>query len=209
MAKKKYYVVWKGRKIGIFDSWKDCKEQIDNYKGAQYKSFLSLEAAKKAIKGNYYDYSGKNNKIIKPSKEEIILFGEPINPSISVDAAHSSKTKIMEYQGVATKTKRKLFNFQFKTGTNNIGEFLALVHGLSFLKQKNSNLPIYSDSKIAMNWVKLKQCKTNLPINNENKPLFDIIKRAEKWLKENSYSNEILKWETKIWGEIPADFGRK
>ena len=33
--------------------------------------------------------------------------------------------------------------------------------------------------------------------------------RATKWLKENNYSATIKKWETKKWGEIPADFGRK
>jgi ribonuclease HI len=35
------------------------------------------------------------------------------------------------------------------------------------------------------------------------------MERAEKWLLSNEFSNEILKWETKAWGEIPADFGRK
>ena len=46
MAKYKYYVVWEGRARGIFDSWEECKEQVDNFKGAKYKSFDSLEAAR-------------------------------------------------------------------------------------------------------------------------------------------------------------------
>jgi hypothetical protein len=37
----------------------------------------------------------------------------------------------------------------------------------------------------------------------------EMIERAEKWLKENRYSNKIVKWETELWGEVPADFGRK
>ena len=116
----------------------------------------------------------------------------------------------MEYKGVDTKTKKQLFiQGPFEKATNNIGEFLALVHGLGFLKQNNSVLPIYSDSKIAMSWVKKGQCRTNLQITLENKRLFDLVKRAEKWLKENNYTTKILKWETKAWGEIPADFGRK
>ena len=98
----------------------------------------------------------------------------------------------------------------FKEGTNNIGEFLAIVHGLAFLKKKKAhNYPIYTDSKIAMSWVKKKQCRTNITFTKDNKELLDLIKRAEIWLKENSYTNPILKWETKAWGEIPADFGRK
>ena len=116
----------------------------------------------------------------------------------------------MEYRGVNTETKKQLFiQGPFEQGTNNIGEFLALVHGLGYLKQRNSDLPIYSDSKIAMSWVKKGQCRTNLQITSENKELFDFVKRAEKWLKENTYTTKILKWETKAWGEIPADFGRK
>ena len=70
-------------------------------------------------------------------------------------------------------------------------------------------MPIYSDSKIAIGWVKKGQCRTNIPITEKNKKLFDLVKRAENWLKENTYTTKILKWETKAWGEIPADFGRK
>ena len=117
----------------------------------------------------------------------------------------------MEYRGVLTHNKQQIFiKGPFKKGTNNIGEFLALVHGIALLKSKNKeDIPIYSDSKIAMNWVKQKKCKTNMHFDASNRDLLDLIKRAEKWLKENTYKNPILKWETKAWGEIPADFGRK
>ena len=94
-------------------------------------------------------------------------------------------------------------------GTNNIGEFLALVHGLALLKKMGNNMPIYSDSRNAMLWVKQKQCKTKLERNAVNAPIFDLIARAEAWLRNNQYDNRIIKWETEQWGEIPADFGRK
>jgi len=210
MAKKKFYVIWKGHKTGIFTSWNVCKKHITDFKGVQYKSFASKEMAETAFKGNYEDYIGRDTKKIQLSSEELKLIGKPVVPSLSVDAACSGNPGKMEYRGVDTKTKKQFFiQGPFDKGTNNIGEFLALVHGLSLLKQKNSTLPIYSDSKIAMSWVKKGQCRTNLQITLENKPLFDLIKRAEKWLKENNYSTQILKWETKAWGEIPADFGRK
>ena len=116
----------------------------------------------------------------------------------------------MEYRGVNTKTKKELFKQgPFPEGTNNIGEFLALVHGLAVLKDKNSDLIIYTDSKTAMSWVKKKTCNTKLQPNDKNKPVFDLVERALIWLKNNSYSTVIVKWETKAWGEIPADFGRK
>ena len=210
MAKKKFYVVWKGAKTGVFASWDICKKQIKDFKGAQYKSFSSKEDAEKAFKGKYEDYKGKDTSKVQLSKEELKKYGKPILNSISVDAACAGNPGKMEYRGVNTETKKQLFiQGPFEQGTNNIGEFLALVHGLGYLKQRNSDLPIYSDSKIAMSWVKKGQCRTNLQITSENKELFDFVKRAEKWLKENTYTTKILKWETKAWGEIPADFGRK
>ena len=130
--------------------------------------------------------------------------------SIAVDAASSGNPGKMEYQGVDTKTKKNLFKQgPFEEGTNNIGEFLALVHGLAFLKQQKSDRIIYSDSRIAMGWVRKKACKTKLKQSPRNKAIFDIIARAETWLKKNQYNTPIVKWETKAWGEIPADFGRK
>lgn len=210
MAKKKYYVIWQGHKTGIFTSWNVCKKHIKDFKGAQYKSFAVKEEAEKAFKGRYEDYVGKETKKIKLSPEELLKIGKPILKSISVDAACSGNPGKMEYRGVVTDSKKQLFiQGPFEKGTNNIGEFLALVHGLSFLKQKESSLPIYSDSKIAMKWVEMGQCRTNLQITSENKSLFDLVKRAESWLKNNTYTTTILKWETKAWGEIPADFGRK
>jgi ribonuclease HI len=210
MAKKKYYVIWQGHKTGVFTSWNVCKKHIKDFKGAQYKSFAVKEEAEKAFKGKYLDYVGKETKKLKLSSEELLKIGKPILKSISVDAACSGNPGKMEYRGVVTDSKRQLFiQGPFERGTNNIGEFLALVHGLSFLKLKKSNLPLYSDSKIAMKWVKVGQCRTNLQITSENKALFELIKRAEIWLKNNTYSTTILKWETKAWGEIPADFGRK
>ena len=123
-----------------------------------------------------------------------------------MDAACSGNPGNMEYRGVYPPTMQEIFRIgPLKKGTNNIGEFLALVHGLALLKQKGSSLPIYSDSRNAIGWVKKKKCKTLL----ENEPIFDMIERAEKWLKTNTYTTPILKWETSEWGEIPADFGRK
>jgi ribonuclease HI len=211
MSKKKFYVVWKGRKTGVFTSWNVCKRQIDGFEAAQYKSFANLEEAEIASKKSYDDYKGKNTKTVTLSSVEKEKFGKPILKSISVDAACAGNPGIMEYKGVFTHNKMQLFLMgPFQKGTNNIGEFLALVHGIALLKSKNKeDIPIYSDSKIAMSWVKQKRCKTNMHFDASNKDLLDLIKRAENWLKENSFKNPILKWETKAWGEIPADFGRK
>ena len=211
MSKKKFYVVWNGRKKGVFTSWNVCKKQIDGFENAQYKSFASLDAAEIASKGKYEDYKGKNTKKPTLSSSEKEKYGKPNLESISVDAACAGNPGKMEYRGVLTHNKQEIFRKgPYQKGTNNIGEFLALVHGIATLKSKNKeDIPIYSDSKIAMSWIRQKKCKTNLHFDTSNKDLLELIKRAENWLKNNSFKNPILKWQTKAWGEIPADFGRK
>lgn len=210
MAKGKYYTVWKGKQPGIYNNWKDCKKAIEGYKGAQYKSFLSLEEAKKAFDKSYDDYKGKSTTKKILTKEQLLKIGQPNYNSIAVDAASSGNPGIMEYRGVDTKTGKELFKQgPFKQGTNNIGEYLAIVHGLAFLKKQQSNRIIYTDSRTAISWVKKKKCNTKLEENSKNKEVFELIKRANAWLEANTYQTPIVKWETKAWGEIPADFGRK
>ncbi len=211
MAKKnKFYVVWKGKRPGIYENWGDCRAAISGSKGAQYMSFLTFEQAKKAYNSNYEAYKGKKKNNPHLSLEQRLKIGEPNFHSISVDAASSGNPGLMEYQGVDTKTKKPLFKQgPFKEGTNNIGEFLAIVHGLAYLKQHKTDRIIYTDSRTAMSWVRKKSCNTKLKETAKNKELFDLIRRAIVWLKANSYHTPIVKWETKAWGEIPADFGRK
>lgn len=208
---KKFYVVWEGYKTGVFDSWSECKLQTQNYKGAKYKSFKSRVLAEKAFKGRYSDYAGNNHKkVFKLSRLDQEQIGQPDYHSIAVDAASSGNPGVMEYRGVDTKTRAVLFHKgPFKKGTNNIGEFLALVHGLAYLKDQNSNCSIYTDSRTAISWAVKKRCNTKLAAIDENRELFRLIERAELWLKKNSFNTKIIKWETKVWGEIPADFGRK
>ncbi len=210
MSKNKFFVVWEGKEPGIYRSWDECKRQIHGYEGAIFKGFATEAEAREAMVSPAWDYIGKNAKVKKPSTLDISTYGVPNFESISVDAACSGNPGTMEYRGVYTKTGEEIFKQgPFKNGTNNIGEFLALVHGLAFLKQKNSNLPIYTDSKTALAWIKKKKANTLLVKNDANAVLFDLVLRAEKWLKENENSTTILKWETAAWGEIPADFGRK
>ena len=211
MGTKKYYVVWEGKETGVFSSWDTVKKLVQGYEGAKYKSFVSKVEADKAIKKNFSDYKGKSTKKIVLSADEKATYGIPIKNSLTVDAACSGNPGKMEYRGVLNHNKQEVFKMgPFKNGTNNIGEFLALVHGISLLKKKGLHtLPIYSDSRIAMSWVKKKVCRTNVTFDSSNSGLLALIHRAERWLKENSFNNPILKWETKAWGEIPADFGRK
>ena len=203
-------MVWYGHRTGIFPTWDDCKAAINGVKGAQYKSFLTFDEAKKAYNKEYADYRGKNTKKKILTQGELDKIGTPNLYTIAVDAASSGNPGKMEYRGVDTQTHNQLFHQgPFLQGTNNVGEFLALVHGIAYLKLQKSDRNIYSDSKIAIGWVKKKKCNTKLKRTTKNQNLFELINRAEAWLMNNSYNTTIIKWETKAWGEIPADFGRK
>ncbi len=207
--KKKYYVVWNGVKPGIYDSWTDCTLQINGFKGAQYKSFDTLEEAQEAYNSHPTDYIKENTpKASQPSLPRSYP-KEVIENSLAVDAACSGNPGPMEYKGVHTASEQELFHFGPIWGTNNIGEFLAIVHALALSKQNRWTLPIYSDSRNAILWVKNKKCNTKLERNAKTAQVYDLIERAEHWLKNNTYSTSIIKWDTEKWGEIPADFGRK
>lgn len=208
--KQKFYVVWKGRKSGIFESWADCTEQIHGFNGAVYKSFMTRQLAEEAFKSESDKFIGKDVFETELTEEQIKLLGDPIQESISVDGAWNTYTGLVEYQGVETSTGKVIFKVgPLEDGTNNIVEFLSLVHALAYCKQHQLTLPIYSDSRNAIGWVRNKEAKTNHQRSEKNQRLFELLDRALTWLNENDYPNKILKWETKAWGENPSDFGRK
>lgn len=208
--KPKYYVVWQGVEPGIYETWEECLLQTKGFAGAKYKSFESMQEAEAAFASSPYDYvKPKAEKTTPARRKDAPLPLEVLENSLAVDAACSGNPGQMEYRGVHVASRQQIFHFGPLYGTNNIGEFLAIVHGLALLKQKNIQMPIYSDSVNAIGWVKKKQCKTKLERNEKTEELFKLIERAEKWLAQNTYTTQILKWDTKKWGEIPADFGRK
>ena len=230
MAKQKYYVVWNGPSPGVYSSWEACQEAVNGVSGAKYKSFKSQAEAEDAFEMGEEEYSLVSSTSEASSTKETCSSNAPTAPSkpdrpaynpanlpadaireaIAVDAACSGNPGAMEYRGVYLANGREIFHFGPIHGTNNIGEFLAIVHGLAILKQKGlDSMPIYSDSVNAQLWVRKHQCKTTLVRNAKTEKLHQMIERAEGWLKSNTYRNPIIKWQTDKWGEIPADFGRK
>ena len=225
MAKRqKYYVVWQGRKPGIYTDWETCKEQVQGMVGAQYKSFDTMAEAEQAIRLPYSSIvktsaSSGAGKTSATSALYIDANGmtavrpgvecPPVLDALAVDAACSGNPGVMEYQGIYIPTRTRVFHYRAERGTNNIGEFLAIVHGLSYLKKHHLDQIIYTDSRTALGWVRQKECKSKLVEDASTAELWDYIHRAENWLRSNSYTTEIRKWDTDRWGEIPADFGRK
>ena len=220
MAKTKanFYVVWQGRETGVFESWAACEKQVKGV-AAKYKGFATREEAEKALAEGAEKHikprtaakkqEGNAISVKDLSPEEMQQHGVLL-PALAVDAACSGNPGKMEFRGVIADTGTEVFHRgPYVGGTNNIGEFLAIVLGLAYLKKHQLPWVLYSDSKTAIAWVREKKCKTQLEWNTSNQDLLLAVRAAEKWLVENSWTTKICKWETEKWGEIPADFGRK
>ncbi len=209
VKKQKYYVVWKGLKPGIYQRWEECKKQINGYPEARYKSFDNRELAELAFGDthvNYYQSVETTKGIEKPVQR----IPPEAMAAIAVDAACAGNPGKMEYRGMFVETRQEIFKSKvYPNGTNNIGEFLAIVHALAWLEQKKLQYPVYSDSKIAIQWVKAGKCRTKLVQSTVNQELFELIQRAENWLRNHRITVSVRKWDTENWGEIVADYQRK
>lgn len=229
MAKQKYYVVWSGIKPGVYPTWTECEAQVKGVKGARFKSFQTESEAHDAYERGAPASSLQEKKLsAQPSccirkkvaglenppdwRNDTVL---PLPPDVTanawaVDAACSGNPGPMEYRGVDLATGATVFHYGPVHGTNNIGEFLAIVHALALMKRENIRKVVYTDSRTALLWVKAWACRTRLRRDSRTEPLYQLIARAEAWLHNNQWDDTpILKWQTEKWGEIPADFGRK
>lgn len=190
MAEQKRYVVWEGKEQGIFASRDEVKSLVLGVKGAKYKAFPTPQLAQEALTAGREPYYQTQKK---PDLQTLPF----VKTSIAVDAACSSATGVMEYQGIDLVSGQQIFHAYFPQGTNNIGEFLAIVHGLSWLeKEKKTDYALYSDSKTAMSRVQQGKCKTSLAPQSAAEALFTVIKRAEKRLSEHQIKVPVLKWNT-------------
>ena len=211
MSKKKaaYYVVWQGKQPGIYTDWETCQTQVKGQQGAVYKGFATLTEAEKAFSSSPDEYITRKTTDNKKTPKQPSS-SSPILPALAVDAACSGNPGLMEFRGVIADTGTQVFHRgPFPKGTNNIGEFLAIVLGLAYLKTNNLPWALYSDSRTAIAWVKKGHANTNIEWTMDNQELFLMVRKAEQWLHDNTYTTPIYKWETEQWGEIPADFGRK
>ncbi len=215
MAKQKYYVVWEGKTPGIYGTWNECKAQVDGVANARYKSYESLQEAEAALKAGANKNWGKGKAAAKTgakaaAKSPGAGAGEIDYDSISVDVGTRGNPGPVEYKGVDTRTGEILFYVgPIENGTNNLGEFIAIVHGLAYLKQLGSTKTIYTDSRTALSWLKNRKIASTLVRSPSTAKIWEMADRALQWVNTNTYENKVVKWNTEEWGEIRADFGRK
>lgn len=211
--KRKYYVVWQGLSPGIYDSWEECQAQVEGFSGARYKAFPDIESATAAFRGSYEDQASLLIALAARAPKSINFtdFPEIRTEAWAVDGACSGVPGPMEYQCVEVGTGQQIFHLgPLEGGTNNIAEYLALVHALALLDQRGDHTrPIYSDSRTALAWLRNRHSKTTLTPTPANAKVFELLERANRWVATHQLRNPVLKWQTDEWGEIPADFHRK
>lgn len=206
--KPKFYVVLKGHKPGIYLTWSEAQAQTHQFSGPIFKSFESKAEADLAWKNQRFEPNHFKAKTTDTkSKESKGL--KPTGAYLVVDAACSGSPGPTEYQGFFFPNKVAIFHLSIGLANNNIGEFLAIVHAMAWMDKNGYNLPVFSDSKTAISWVRLKKVKSELPRNSKTEKAWELVDRALIWLTTHSLPGPIKKWETEVWGENPADFGRK
>ncbi|MCH5235491.1 MAG: ribonuclease H family protein [Muribaculaceae bacterium] len=214
----KYYVVFKGHNPGVYDNWEEVKEQTNGFPGAVFKGYSTSEEATEA----YRNLSGTEDRnelfriissAVPPKDESTSTLKD--NPEVdwdawAVDASCLGNPGKMEYRGVNLKTGEVLFQVgPFEDATNNIGEYLAIVHAMALMAKKGEWHNIYSDSRTAMSWVRKRKHNSKLQLTSKNAKVLELLARADFWLQNHRFPGVVRKWETERWGEIPADFGRK
>lgn len=215
MAKQKYYVVWAGRKPGIYKSWSECQAQVNHFLQAKFKSYETLKEAEAAYRAGWKKHwgLGKDPAASKEAGQRPAIqetWEEIDYDSISVDVGTRGNPGPVEYKGVDTRTGEVIFSHDpIIKGTNNLGEFLAIVHALDYLKKLGSKKTVYSDSLNAIKWIQQKSVSSTLVRDESTKEIWELVDCAIQWLQTNSYENKVLKWQTKKWGQIKADYGRK
>lgn len=214
--RRKFYVVWEGRSPGIYDSWEEAKIQIDGFPGARFKAFDDQTVATRAFRGSPDEQKAILRAIASHRDSGLATFNiddhpEVVRDSIAVDGACSRNPGPIEYRGVDVVTGAEIFHAgPFQGGTNNIAEYLGLIHALAFLHNTgNTHTVVYSDSRTAQSWVRRRGHASKIAPTPGNAKILQLLARADAWIQSHPHHATILKWDTDHWGEIPADFNRK
>lgn len=218
----KYYVVFKGHNPGVYDNWDEARQQTEGFPEAVCKSYPTSAEATEAYR-KFSDIADRNelfrlicnvtekSRTNMPSgKSDLASNPEIDKDAWAVDASCLGNPGRMEYRGVELKSGKVIFQMgPFEDATNNIGEYLALVHAMALMAKKGEYHNIYSDSRTAISWVRNRRVKTQLAPSSKNAKVFELLARASVWVNSHNFPGKIMKWQTERWGEIPADYGRK
>lgn len=180
--KKKFYAVKAGRKTGIFESWDECKVQIQGYSSAIYKSFLTLDEAKSYLADDQNEikkseYETEEDLIASLGEDEVVAY---------VDGSFSLENKAFSYGLVVfTKKGKETFNGLSRNEEminyrNVAGEVYASVEAIKYsIKNSYKKLRIYHDYMGIRCWA-LGEWKRN---NHLTQSYFDYFRSVQGKVK--------------------------
>jgi len=116
-----------------------------------------------------------------------------------------------EYRCIDIKTKEIIFSTKIGFASNNMAEFLALMQALILSDSLKVSTTIFIDSWIAIAWFKNKRCYSRITLDDRTRDVYELIAECIDWLKKNKHRklNTVILWQTRQWGQIPADYNRK
>lgn len=171
MSKKKFYAVKNGRKIGIFETWAECQEQINGYKGAEFKSFPTYDEAKNYISGeNIATYT-----INEPENNEIFVY---------VDGSFNRQTNEYGYGIVLIEKNKENLSFCGKDNKEDVasmrnvaGELKGTMFAVNYVVK---NMPNINKVKVFYDYFGIEkwatgEWKTNLEYTKKYKEFMQKI----------------------------------
>jgi len=132
----------------------------------------------------------------------------PVRDSIPTDGYFHG---VVEWQAVDLVSGQTIHASRpYEYGNINLAEFIAIVDALSLLHANgNTSTPVYSDSLTAIAWVKNRKMKTRHPRTGNAYRIMGLADASMDWLLDTKPMNPVRFWDNVLWGENPADYGRK
>lgn len=158
MAKKKYYAVAVGRQPGIFTQWfgkTGAHAQVDGFRGAKYKGFATLEAAKGFMRDMHSGPNGGTGPSRKTrARPSAMTEGGHADPIVIYTDGSSLGNPGPGGYGVVipSPSGNREFCGGFRKTTNNRMELFACIVGLDQLKTP-SRVALYSDSRYVVDGI--------------------------------------------------------
>jgi len=167
---KKYYVIWKGAKTGVFTSWPDVKANIDGRSDAQYMGFTSEQEAQQAFASTYTKALMKRSLTKKSTNKVGAPANANSNKTLSSTSSPSIQAEIQIYcdgacspnpgksgTGIAIYQSKVLVELWYgifeANGTNNTAELNGLIEAFKFAQpflDKGVHVQVLSDSKYSI-----------------------------------------------------------
>jgi ribonuclease HI len=156
---KKFYVVWAGRKTGVFTDWPTAHQHVDKFPGAQFKSFATRTEADQAFRSGGPAFAGKRGTAKTGARAPAKVHAAASGVQIYCDGAcepnpgNAGSGIVIYRDGKLTQLWYGLYN---PNGTNNTAELNALYHALLIAEADIAaaqSVQILCDSTYAINCV--------------------------------------------------------